>query len=122
MMSNGQNSLDCMHHVAISVGEKSIAEVVAWYRDHFRCEVAYQDETWAMLRFENVNLALVTPGQHPPHVGFTSPTPEQFGELHEHRDGTRSIYIPDPAGNPVEIMATTGLQSTYVNAGLSSDR
>lgn len=121
-MSDGHDSLDRMHHVAIGVGEKSIADVVNWYRDHFRCEVAYQDETWAMLRFANVNLALVTPGQHPPHVGFQSPDAKRFGELHEHRDGTRSIYIPDPAGNPVEIMATTQLPSTYVNAGRRRDR
>jgi catechol-2,3-dioxygenase len=94
-----------LHHVAISVGDKSIAEMVDWYRRTLGCEVAYQDETWAMLQFANVQVALVMPGQHPPHLGFETPEAERFGELRTHRDGTRSIYIPDPAGNPVEMMA-----------------
>jgi catechol 2,3-dioxygenase-like lactoylglutathione lyase family enzyme len=98
-------TLDSLHHVAIAVGD--IAEAVRWYRETFRCEVAYQDATWAMLRFSNTNLALVTPGQHPPHLGFVTPTEvaESYGTLKPHRDGTRSIYIADPSGNPVELLA-----------------
>jgi hypothetical protein len=48
---------------------------------------------------------LVIPEQHPPHIAFTSPKAEQFGALKTHRDGTRSTYVKDPAGNSVEIMA-----------------
>jgi catechol 2,3-dioxygenase-like lactoylglutathione lyase family enzyme len=95
--------LDPIHHVAISV--KDIRQTVDWYTSHFRCRVTYQDETWAMLDFANVKLALVIPSQHPPHLAFVSPEAEQFGELKPHRDGTRSIYVADPAGNPVEILA-----------------
>jgi len=32
--------------------------------------------------------------------------PAKFGVLSAHRDGTRSTYAKDPAGNSVEIMAT----------------
>ena len=97
-------TLDSLHHVAIVAND--IAEAVRWYQETFRCEVEYQDATWAMLRFANCSLALVTPGQHPPHVGFVAPTEkaESYGELKGHRDGTRSIYIADPSGNPVELM------------------
>jgi len=94
--------LDAMHHVAISV--KDIAEAVEWYTKTFRCKIAYQDDTWAMLTFANIHLALVLPNQHPPHIGFTHPHAEQFGTLKTHRDGTRSTYIPDCAGNAVEIL------------------
>jgi len=94
--------LDCLHHVAISV--KDVTEAVDWYRNMFRCEVTYQDETWAMLKFGNVQLALVIPEQHPPHLGFTSSHASDFGELRTHRDGTRSIYVSDVAGNAVELM------------------
>ncbi len=94
--------LDRLHHVAISVSD--VAAAVEWYREMFRCEVTYQDETWAMLKFANVELALVVPGQHPPHLGFTSQNAAEFGELRTHRDGTRSIYISDIAGNAVELM------------------
>jgi extradiol dioxygenase family protein len=94
--------LDSLHHIAISV--KDIAEAVLWYRQNFRCEVTYQDDTWALLRFANVSLALVLPNQHPPHLGFTSPRAHEYGELKLHRDGTKSIYTSDPFGNVVEFL------------------
>lgn len=100
--SDVSTELDPLDHVAISV--KDIGEAVNWYRTHFRCEIAYQDDTWAMLQFANVKMALVIPGQHPPHLGFQSPRAEEFGSLKTHRDGTRSTYIRDPAGNAVEIL------------------
>lgn len=98
-----REDLDSLHHVAISV--RDVARAVRWYTDTFRCRVVYQDDTWAMLQFANVHLALVVPEQHPPHLGFITPAAEQYGELKRHRDGTRSIYVADPSGNPVELLA-----------------
>jgi catechol 2,3-dioxygenase-like lactoylglutathione lyase family enzyme len=95
--------LDSIHHIAISV--KDIAEAVKWYREHFQCKVSYQDATWAMLEFANLKLALVIPSQHPPHIAFVHPEAGRFGTLKAHRDGTRSVYVRDPAGNAVEILA-----------------
>ena len=94
--------LDSIHHVAVSV--QDVAASVRWYTEKFRCRVSYQDETWALLQFENASLALVIAEQHPPHLAFESPHAEQFGPLTPHRDGTRSIYIRDPAGNSVEVL------------------
>jgi len=99
--------LDSIHHVAISV--ENIATTVDWYREKFQCEIAYQDETWALLKFNNISLALVIPDQHPPHIGYTSAEAEKYGELKTHRDGTRSVYITDPAGNIVEMMDADSL-------------
>lgn len=98
-----ETPLDSLHHIAISV--KDIADAVNWYTQHFRCKVRYQDATWAMLEFGNIQLALVIPEQHPPHVAFVHPEAEKFGPLKTHRDGTRSTYVTDPAGNAVEVMA-----------------
>lgn len=98
-----KTELDSMHHVAISV--KDVAEAVDWYRENFRCEVAYQDPTWALLRFANMQLALVIPSQHPPHIAFEHADAARFGTLKPHRDGTRSVYVADPSGNPVEVLA-----------------
>lgn len=95
-------TLDSLHHIAIKVDD--IAKAVDWYRDTFRCEIAYQDATWAFLKFANLHLALVLPNQHPPHIAFVTPNAEKYGELKPHRDGTRSIYISDVAGNSVELM------------------
>ncbi|MFM8893395.1 MAG: VOC family protein [Planctomycetia bacterium] len=33
------------------------------------------------------------------------PRAEEFGPLKGHRDGTRSCYVADPSGNPVEVLA-----------------
>lgn len=96
-------SLDRIPHVAISVS--NVAEAVAWYTATFRCKVSYQDPTWALLDFANLQLALVIPEQHPPHIAFTHPHAETFGALKTHRDGTRSTYVRDPAGNSIELMA-----------------
>jgi catechol 2,3-dioxygenase-like lactoylglutathione lyase family enzyme len=99
--------LDSVHHVAISVD--NIATAVQWYRDRFQCRVSYQDDTWAMLDFANIKLALVLPEQHPAHIAFSQSDAGRFGPLRTHRDGTRSTYIADAAGNPVEIMDATSL-------------
>jgi catechol 2,3-dioxygenase-like lactoylglutathione lyase family enzyme len=95
--------LDSIHHIAVSV--KDIKSAVDWYTRNFQCKVSYQDDTWAFLEFANLKLALVIPSQHPAHIAFLSPEAERFGPLKPHRDGTRSCYVTDPAGNSIEIMA-----------------
>ncbi len=96
------SDLDAVHHVAVSV--KDVETAVDWYQSKFRCSVVYQDQTWAMLQFANLQLALVVPGQHPPHVGFATAAAGDFGELRTHRDGTRSIYVTDVDGNSIELL------------------
>jgi hypothetical protein len=95
--------LDALDHVAIEV--KSVPDAVRWYRERFRCEVSYEDDTWALLQFANMRLALVVPSQHPPHIGLVSPDADSFGPLQPHRDGTHSVYLTDPSGNAVEMLA-----------------
>ena len=95
--------LDAVDHVALSVTD--IREALDWYGRHFQCEVLYQDDTWALVQFSNIKLALVIPSQHPPHLGFVTPKAADFGSLKLHRDGKRSVYITDPAGNFLELLA-----------------
>lgn len=99
--------MDKIHHVAISV--QDIPRAIDWYTKNFDCQVSYQDNTWAMIEFDNVSLALVLPEQHPPHVGFAHPQAEKFGPLTTHRDGVRSIYVRDSESNSVEILAADSL-------------
>lgn len=101
------SDLNAIDHVAVPVTD--IRSAVDWYTSTFRCEVKYQDETWALLKFANIRLALVIPSQHPPHIGFVSPDAERFGPLKTHRDGTRSCYIGDPAGNQLEVLAADSM-------------
>jgi catechol 2,3-dioxygenase-like lactoylglutathione lyase family enzyme len=102
--------LDSLDHVAVPVTD--VAAAVEWYRERFRCEVKYQDATWAFLEFGNIRLALVIPEQHPPHIAFVSPEAEKYGALKLHRDGTRSCYVNDPAGNAVEILDTASVATS----------
>lgn len=107
---NGRmDRLDAIDHVAVPV--KNVRDSVDWYTRTFHCDVRYQDETWALLAFANVRLALVIPEQHPPHIGLVSDEAERFGALKLHRDGTRSCYVDDPAGNSVEILARDSMPS-----------
>lgn len=100
--------MDRIHHVAVQVD--NIPRAVDWYAQHFDCLIAYQDATWAELRFANLNLALVTPGQHPPHIGLARPDARNFGALQRHRDGSASVYIRDPSGNALEILDSSSLK------------
>ena len=100
--------MDRIHHVAFQVNE--IASAVDWYKQHFDCLVTYQDATWAQLRFDNLSLALVTPDQHPPHIGLLRSDARNFGPLTRHRDGSASVYIHDPSGNAVEVLDPSTLK------------
>jgi catechol 2,3-dioxygenase-like lactoylglutathione lyase family enzyme len=101
-MTDKRKELDTLHHAALRV--KDVKEAVEWYTQRFRCEVEYQDKTWAMLKFANVRLAFVVEQQHPPHIALLG-DPAEFGEPKVHRDGTSSVYLKDADGNNVEILA-----------------
>lgn len=92
-------------HIAVPVGD--ITEALEWYRDNFDIQTVYSDDSWALLRFDNIALALVLPDQHPPHFAVARPDAERFGPLTPHRDGTASVYIRDPWDNAIEIMQDT---------------
>lgn len=94
--------LDFLDHAAIRV--KDVNEAVEWYTRQFRCKVEYQDATWAILAFDNVRLAFVVQEQHPPHIAIVG-NPAAYGQPKLHRDGTSSVYLKDPDGNNVEILA-----------------
>lgn len=102
-VQESSGTLDTIDHIAVAVDD--VEKAVDWYRKTFSCEIEYQDKTWAFLKFENIKLALVVPNQHPPHIAFLHENADQFGNLKTHRDGSRSVYIQDSAGNSVEIVA-----------------
>jgi len=100
--------MDSLHHVALTV--KNLQRAVEFYTKNFDCRVSYQDDTWAMLEFENISLALVIPEQHPSHIAFSRENAEDFGDLVKHRDGVRSVYIEDSEQNSIEIIDKNSLK------------
>lgn len=89
--------LDTIDHVAVPV--LNIRKGVTYYRKNFKCEVLHEDESWALLKFENTNLALVLPFEHPQHFAVIDDNLEGGTT---HRDGSRSTYVHDHQGNMVE--------------------
>jgi catechol 2,3-dioxygenase-like lactoylglutathione lyase family enzyme len=94
--------LDHIHHIAVQV--QDIEKSVVWYSSNFGCKIAYKDASWALLKFENISLALVLADKHPPHFAVTRDDVTLFGTPVPHRDGTSSVYIQDPNGNSVEML------------------
>lgn len=98
--------MEKLHHVAIAVTD--IKKALDWYRAKFDVKTAHVDDSWALLHFNNVALALVLPEQHPPHIAVERDKAESYGTLTPHRDGTASVYIQDPWGNAIEIIKANG--------------
>ena len=96
-MSKDLTSVD---HIAVE--SKNIANSVKWYQDQFECKVKHQDETWALLKFANISIALVTPGDHPPHFAVVDPNVASNPKHKLHRDGIAFLYELDPDANTIE--------------------
>ena len=107
-----------LDHVAVLASD--IDQSVKWYTEQFGATVLYQDKTWAFLQVGGNKIALVTPGQHPPHVAF-SVTEEQLDTasatsgipIDKHRDGSKGIYVKDPSGNAVELICYPPGETVY---------
>jgi len=88
-----------LDHIAIETF--NIAGSVEWHQKTLQAQVLHIDETWALMRLvDGTKIALVTRGQHPPHVGIR-PDCEPFGDLNVHRDGSYSFYEKDPHSTAV---------------------
>ena len=88
--------IEKIDHIAITVPH--IKKAVEWYTKYRKCKVKYQDDSWALLQFKNIDLALVLPQDHPPHIAFQDNTIS--GD--KHRDGSEYIYDHDTFGNIIE--------------------
>ena len=93
-------TLSYIDHIAIE--SKDIENSVQWYLDKFNCEIKYQDKSWALLKFDNIQIALVTPGEHPPHFAVVDKSVEDLVEKKTHRDGIHYIYEKDLDMNVIE--------------------
>ena len=101
-----------IHHIAIQVD--NIKECVSFYCNKFNADIEYEDKTWAMLNFDNIQLALVLPEEHPPHICFEKTIPKNI-PAKEHRDGTRSVYDFDPSGNMIELLESEDCKQLEIN-------
>ncbi len=90
-------------HIALQVDDIRVA--CLWYISHFDANVLYLDETWALLGFDNIKIALILPDQHQNHVAIEV-NPEHYPNLEfsQHRDGSNYHYLTDPWGNCVELI------------------
>lgn len=98
-------------HIALT--STNIAEDIKFYRSHFsKIGILYQDQSWAFLEVGGIKIALVSPGEHPPHVAFRVKSRELLEQMaianntsiKVHRDRSESIYLNDPSGNATEVV------------------
>ena len=59
-------------HIAIRV--EDIDRGIEWYCTNFDVNCLYFDESWAILEFDNIKLALTLANTHPPHVASSRRT------------------------------------------------
>ena len=87
------DQLSKIDHLAIIVND--IASSVEFYTENYNCSVKHQDETWAMLQFSNINLALVLEDEHPNHFALVDRSlPEKYPDkIKYHRDGIGYICL-----------------------------
>ena len=95
-----KSDLTFVDHIAIE--SDNIEKSTKWYQNHFNCEVKHQDDTWALLKFSNISIALVTPGEHPPHFAVVDSSVINNPNSKVHRDGIHYIYEEDPDSNCIE--------------------
>ena len=98
-------------HIAITT--KNVSESIKFYKKHFDgAEVLYEDTSWGLLSVGGIKIALVTSGEHPPHISFKVETKYELeeyaarmkGKIMVHRDRSESFYFKDSSGNAVEIV------------------
>lgn len=95
-------SLTYIDHIAVK--SEDIKASVDWYIKKFNCQIKHQDETWALLSFDNISIALVTPGEHPPHFAVIDKSISDKKNLKTHRDGISYVYESDPDENVIELL------------------
>ena len=95
-------NLTHVDHIAIESND--IEKSVRWYKNNFSCKIKHQDNTWALIGFKNIQIALVTPGQHPPHFAVIDQNIILNKDTVKHRDGSVSKYIQDLDNNKIELI------------------
>jgi hypothetical protein len=104
-------SLDYLHHFALQTRDReATAEFLTRYA---RCREVWHDQTFILLKFANIQFALVEPGEHPNHLCIvrTEVEVQSSGPLADHRDGTRSRYVGAPSSVQldIEVLASESL-------------
>ncbi len=98
-------------HIAIRTDD--VAASINFYKKHFDgVEVLYEDKTWGLLHVGGIKIALVTSGEHPPHISFKVDSKKELddyaaqmkGKIMVHRDRSESFYFKDSWENAVEIV------------------
>ena len=67
-------------------------------------KVKYQDKTWAILSFQNISIALVSPGEHPAHFAVVKESLTNDVKIKYHRDGIGYVYSNDLDNNIIELV------------------
>ena len=92
--------MDRIDHTAIVV--ENVPRAVRWYTENYDCKIKYKDNMYAVLEFENVDLAISNASEHPPHIAVVDESLEETTSTMKHKDGSIGEYVHDGFGNFVE--------------------
>tara|TARA_B100000287_G_scaffold331284_1_gene316107 strand:+ start:224 stop:523 length:300 start_codon:yes stop_codon:yes gene_type:complete len=93
--------MERIDHIAIAV--LNVRQAANWYAKNLDCKIKYKDKTYALLEFDNVDLAIVSLAEHPPHIAIVDESlDENKSGIMKHRDGSVGIYEHDMHGNMIE--------------------
>lgn len=87
--------------VTLRVGD--LSQAVAWYADVFRCRIVRQDAARAVVAFANLELHLVVGLLDPPGLCVHKTDVARLGATARRADGSRTMHLVDPWGNPFEV-------------------
>ena len=96
------DQLSKIDHLAVIVDD--IDQSVQYYTKKFNCDVKYKDDSWAMLKFENINLAFVVEDEHTQQFAIVDHSLSSNKDIKFHRDGIGYVYTNDPSGNYIELL------------------
>ena len=102
-MKKNQKKMTKIDHIAFIV--ENIDEACKFYSEKLKLHVQFKYQDWALLKNDNITLALTLKGKHPYHIAVKCETldlVEEKGVPDKHRDGSISYYEDDGSGNAIE--------------------
>jgi catechol 2,3-dioxygenase-like lactoylglutathione lyase family enzyme len=96
-----------LHEVAVRVGD--VDRAVAWYSEHFGCELVERRERSAVVALGAARLRLCGFDEAPPLLSIVAPNVAERGPSARRPDGVRALLLTDPWGNALEVVDRAGL-------------
>lgn len=90
--------------LAVGLPVADLDAAVRWYQDVFRCQLVTRQPERAVLAFSNLELHLLLGETAAPGLLVQQQDVQRLGATARRADGSRSLHLVDPFGNPFEVV------------------